>query len=269
MAQHALDTLSTSKVKEIYLIGRRGPLQAAFTIKELREMLKLTNCQTTWKPSDFTGIKDLVPQLPRPRKRLTELMLKSLNEQSSGTNKFKPVFFHSPLEFLGADKVEKVKLCINYLQGAEPLKQRAVHTDKTEYLDCGLAITSIGFKSVQVDPDIPFDFKKGVAKNVNGKISDGIYATGWLATGPTGVILATMTNAFRLAEYMATHLKQELLENKPGFGSIEGLLKKKGVQIVYWKDWLKIDAYEKEEGKKLGKPREKIVCIKKMLEVAQ
>ncbi|KAI4459069.1 fad nadph dehydrogenase/oxidoreductase [Holotrichia oblita] len=272
ITQHALEVLSTSKIKEVYLIGRRGPLQAAFTIKELREMLKLKNCSTYWCDSDFVGIRDVVPQLARPRKRLTELMLTSLEttKPNADYNKFKPIFFRSPLEFSGSTgDVEKLKLCVNKLEGADILRQKAVFTEDVEYLSCDLAVTSIGYKSLEVDPAIPFDSNHGIAKNANGKISDGVFTTGWLATGPTGVILSTMSNAFGVAEYIVSDLKKCSIESKPGFASVEKLLEKRGVQLVFWENWLKIDAYEQEMGKKLGKPREKIVTIKKMLEVAE
>ncbi|KAI4459067.1 fad nadph dehydrogenase/oxidoreductase [Holotrichia oblita] len=227
ITQHALEVLSTSKIKEVYLIGRRGPLQAAFTIKELREMLKLKNCGTYWCDSDF-------------------------------------------VEFSGSTgDVEKLKLCVNKLEGADILRQKAVFTEDVEYLSCDLAVTSIGYKSLEVDPAIPFDSNRGIAKNANGKISDGVFTTGWLATGPTGVILSTMSNAFGVAEYIVSDLKKCSIESKPGFASVEKLLEKRGVQLVFWENWLKIDAYEQEMGKKLGKPREKIVTIKKMLEVAE
>lgn len=251
------------------MIGRRGPLQAAFTIKELREMLKLENCRTIWCPTDFNGIGDILPSLARPRKRITELMLKSLSEkEKEAKNTFIPTFHRSPLELLGSKIVEKVKLGVNELEGDDILKKVAVLTDKTELLGCSLAVTSIGYKSIQIDNDIPFDVKFGTAINTNGKISENLYAAGWLATGPTGVILTTMTNAFAIGELMCKDLHLKEGEHKPGFDTIQSVLKQKNVQLVDWNGWLKIDEYEKEQGAKLGKPREKILNIKKMLEIA-
>ncbi len=93
ICEHALDALAESKIRRVHLIGRRGPLQVAFTIKELREMTRLPNCQTTFDPRDFDPIRDQIQgtryisystntiatsaDLPRPRKRLTELMMKT------------------------------------------------------------------------------------------------------------------------------------------------------------------------------------------------
>lgn len=133
----------------MYLIGRRGPLQAAFTIKELREMLKLKNCNTVWRPNDFKDIgNDTIAKLARPRKRITELMLKSVQEQNeskNGNNVFNPIFLRSPIEILGKDNnVEKLVLGVNVLEGEDLANQNARLTDERETIDCGLVVSSIG-----------------------------------------------------------------------------------------------------------------------------
>uniref|UniRef100_A0A1A9UNJ7 Uncharacterized protein n=1 Tax=Glossina austeni TaxID=7395 RepID=A0A1A9UNJ7_GLOAU len=71
---YALDVLASTKLKQVYLVGRRGPLQVAFTIKELREMLKLSRFSTIRKSEYFEGVKEVVDTLPRSRKRLIELI---------------------------------------------------------------------------------------------------------------------------------------------------------------------------------------------------
>lgn len=272
ITQHALDRLSSSRVNKIYLIGRRGPLQAAFTIKELREMLKLTKCQTIWRQSDFYGVEESLLKLARPRKRLTELMLKSLGEKPSENyiNEFRPIFQRSPLEIIGNTKVESITLGENQLEGEDLLNKQAVLTSMKESLKCSLAVSSIGYKSVQCDDQIPFDIKKGVAKHNRFKIDKSLYTSGWLATGPTGVILTTMSNAFEVADIIVRDIELEglLKENKGGSHIILKQLQKNNVQVVNWDGWEKIDKYEQEQGAKVGKPREKIIIIKKMLEIA-
>ncbi|KAJ8918005.1 hypothetical protein NQ315_011458 [Exocentrus adspersus] len=272
ITQHALEALSQSKVKTINLIGRRGPLQAAFTIKELREMLKLKNCRTEWQLEDFQGIQECVANLARPRKRITELMLKSLSQQSEtlGNNVFKPVFRRSPLEILGDSKVERVTLGVNNLVGEDFLNKTAVLTSKRETINCELVVLSIGYKSIQVDKDIPFDSHKGIVKNVNSKVEKGVYVTGWLGMGPTGVILTTMSNAFGVADVILNDMETEKLvsENKPGYEDVIKLLNNRNVQVVSWTDWEKLDKYEIQEGQKVGKPREKVVSVEEMLRIA-
>lgn len=159
----ALQTLSESKVEKVYLIGRRGPLQAAFTIKELREMTKLPGVNIRWRGEDFIGINEEVPNLPRPRKRLTELMLSSLAQQQheEGKKLFIPMFLRSPQHI---DSSNNLVLSINNLVG-----DSAVATSATETLETDLIMRSIGYKSVCLDQDLNFNEKQGFVNNVGGK----------------------------------------------------------------------------------------------------
>lgn len=273
ITQHALETLSTSKVKEVHLIGRRGPLQAAFTIKELREVIKLPNCSTYLTESDFAGIAELLPNLTRPRKRITELMLTTLKTpQKSTAKKFIPTFFKSPIELLGNSnaQVQQVILGLNQIDKSNKdfSKHSAKLTEARETLGCDLLVSSIGYKSIQMDSNLPFNSKQGVVQNDNGKISDKLYSCGWLATGPTGVILNTMSSSFATADLICQDLKTTgASADKPGFDMLEKILKDRNVQLVSWKQWKKIDEVEVSQGKKLGKPREKIIDVNKMLDV--
>ncbi|KAF7273388.1 hypothetical protein GWI33_013902 [Rhynchophorus ferrugineus] len=274
ITEYALEKISQSKVKKIYLVGRRGPLQAAYTIKELREMLKLKGCQTIWRNEDFSALtSEILGTLARPKKRITELMISSLQQETKlqpELNFFSPIFFRSPLEILGEQKAEKVILGVNRLVGNDILTQKAQLTDKTEDLECDSIVTSIGYKGVQVDPSVPFDNQQGIVKNTDGKISTGLYTTGWLGTGPVGVILTTMSNAFSVAERIVKDINVDnLLEsNKKGYGGVQEIVNKNNIPVVNWQDWEKIDKHEVDKGKIIGKPREKLVTIKDMLEVA-
>jgi adrenodoxin-NADP+ reductase len=157
-------------VKNVHLIGRRGPLQAAFTIKELREILKLPNCRSIWRDSDFAGVADQVLDLPRPRKRITELMLKSLSDsktsQSIGNVKtFQPIFYRSPKAINSKDgeHADSIELTVTKL-----VDNKAIATTDTETLDTGLVCRSIGYKSIMVDDHINFDEKSGCVHNIAG-----------------------------------------------------------------------------------------------------
>ncbi|XP_014616513.1 PREDICTED: NADPH:adrenodoxin oxidoreductase, mitochondrial isoform X2 [Polistes canadensis] len=266
---HALEQLSNSKVRKVQLVGRRGPLQAAFTIAELREILRLKNCTTFWRAEDFTGINEIVPTLARPRKRLTELMLKSLNEQSINhtkiTNELHPIFLRSPIEFLGCKNIEKIKFSVNKLEGDNISLQKAIPTNEIEKVSCSIAFRSIGYRSIQIDKSIPFDNKNGRVNNV-GKVKENLYAAGWVATGPVGVILSTMTNAFEIASLINKELSVK--ENKLGSEGLHKILNMKNIPTVSYSNWEKIDQVERQRGKDLGKPREKIVSISEMLNIA-
>lgn len=252
------------------MVGRRGPLQAALTIAELRELIKLEKCKTSWRPQDFAGVREIVPTLARPRKRLTELMLKSLEESVSDSTYNKelhPIFLRSPVEFHGANELESIKFTVNRLRGETIQDQLAEATGEFEMITCGLAFRSIGYKSVRIDNSISFDAKKGRVENISGKVDDNLYSAGWAATGPVGVILSTMTNAFQVGNLICKELASSS-ENKSGCNDLRKILDSKGIQIVSYEDWEKIDRVEQERGKQLGKPREKIVDVAEMLEIA-
>lgn len=280
ITEHALNALSESKIKELYLIGRRGPLNVAFTIKELREQIKLKNCSTIWKKEDFAAAVEAVPNLERPRKRLTELMLKSLNEMkesSQYSKQFRPLFYRSPNRFLvnNNNDLVGIELTCNKIIGDKLDEQRCVPTDIKETLECHLAFRSIGYKSKKIENDLICDPGTGVIINEQGRIVDNcdenlgkLYVAGWLGTGPVGVILHTMGHAFHVAKVMCEDLKSEPIVQHAGFEEIRKVLDSKNVQIVNWNGWEKIDKYEVEEGKKVGKPREKVCSIRKMLDIA-
>ncbi len=117
-----------------------------------------------------------------------------------------------------------------------------------------------------MEPDIPYDEKKGIVPNVNGKVEPGLYCAGWLATGPRGVIVDTMTEAFRVGQVVANDLATETSDlPKDGFAQIETILKSRSVRSVSFEDWRKIDSAEKENGENFGKPREKFTNVNDMI----
>ncbi|XP_053601663.1 NADPH:adrenodoxin oxidoreductase, mitochondrial [Plodia interpunctella] len=281
ITEYALNTLAESKVKELYLIGRRGPLQVAFTIKELREQIKLKNCKTIWREQDFVGVENAITNLQRPRKRLTELMVKSFKESQTQSNVgfdkyFKPIFFRSPRKFIVNEKKELtgIELTCNELQGETLEEKKSVPTDKIELLRCSLVFRSIGYRSVKADDELKFD-SNGLVTNNRGIVENNtedlakMYVAGWLGTGPVGVILHTMGNAFQVAKVIVEDLKKDNNPHlKGGFEEVKKIILQNNYHVVDWKGWEKIDKYEIEQGKLKGKPREKVCSIEKMLEIA-
>lgn len=280
ITEAALESLRASKVKRVNVIGRRGPLQAAFTIKELREMLKLPNCQAVWRPEDFLGIPEVVKDLARPRKRITELMLDSLSKQPkeiAGNQKiFAPIFLRSPEAVIesGDNGRYRLNLTVNKLNG-----DRAEATSDRESLETDLILRSIGYKSISYDPLLNFNDRHGRVNNIEGRVLQqgsntevemGLYTGGWLATGPSGVILTTMNNAFRIASLICEDFEQGRIansdESKPGLSAGDSLLA--GKQVVDWRAWERIDEAERVNGAMKNKPREKFYNVNEMLEVA-
>ena len=275
---YALEALSRSRVRKVIMVGRRGPLQAAFTTAELREILKLQDCKTFWREQDFENVQTIVPTLDRPRKRLTELMLKSLEESKNDSvhaKELHQIFLRSPIEFHGNKELQSIKFAINHLRGETIQNQVAETTGKFEEIPCGLALRSIGYKTEQIYKDISCNAKMGCLENINGKIEERngerapLYVAGWAGTGPTGVILTTMRNAFQVARLIYNDLPSNLKGGDARRELCYELCNKNSVQTVSYEDWLKIDRIEQQRGKQLGKVREKIVNVHEMLKIAE
>ncbi|XP_065567576.1 NADPH:adrenodoxin oxidoreductase, mitochondrial-like isoform X2 [Artemia franciscana] len=273
ICRHSLDQLSTSKIKEVILVGRRGPLQVAFTIKELREIVNMDNLKRTFHLEDFKGIEDILSGLSRPRKRLTELLLKavrtSTKKDTDKTMEFK--FFRNPVEIIGSNEkgIEKLVVELNSPKGELSEHQLVESTGLKEKVHCGLLIKSIGYKSVPLADELPFDYKSGVIKSDNGRVwgMQDVYCSGWVSTGSVGVIATTMNNSFAVGNAIVTDLKEkEPNPSKAGQSRIRQLLENKGVNPVDFRNWLEIDKEEVEraDGKK---PREKIIDVEEMLQI--
>nr|XP_020661971.1 NADPH:adrenodoxin oxidoreductase, mitochondrial isoform X1 [Pogona vitticeps] len=283
ITEDALVALARSKVKRVCLIGRRGPLQVAFTIKELREMINLPSARPVLSPADFKGLEEAIKDVPRPRKRLTELMAKTALEDpgeevagrwASASREWSLKFLRSPLEVLptaDGTQARAIRMAVTRLEGSRDTA-KAVPTGEIEELKCGLILSSIGYRSLPIDPAVPFDPKQGTIPNNMGRVlgAPGLYCSGWVKRGPTGVIITTMNDSFDTAQSVLEDLQMGALDlslAKEGFDSVRSILQSRGVRPVSFSDWEKIDAAEVARGKLAGKPREKIIDPREMLEL--
>ncbi|GAB5593169.1 NADPH-adrenodoxin reductase [Umbelopsis nana] len=284
---YALEALSKSRIKHVHVVGRRGPLQAAFTAKELREQMKLPGVRF------HTDVELLKNELAagadylnksRPLKRLMGILEKeaSAADKTTGDKSWTLDFLRSPTRILpdsNSETVKSIEYEINRLDGP-PEARKAIGTGSYLSQDCGLVLRSIGYKSIALD-DIPFDEARGLVPNMYGKVLDGdkevpgLYTAGWLKRGPTGVIATTMNDAYETADTLAADLK----DGKPFLGDIDGIEHKTGsqgllqhfedkkIRPISYIDWKLIEAMEFEAGQKVGKPREKFGRIEDMLAV--
>uniref|UniRef100_A0A8C2CII0 NADPH:adrenodoxin oxidoreductase, mitochondrial n=1 Tax=Cyprinus carpio TaxID=7962 RepID=A0A8C2CII0_CYPCA len=219
----------------------------------------------------------LLAPVEMPRKRLTELMMKAAKE--GGDDKAEKCwgfrFFRNPVEVIaGADgkRATGIRLALNKLEGSGE-SARAEVTGQLEDVDCGLIISSIGYKSIPIDPAVPFDPRRAIVPNEMGRVQDtaGLYCSGWVKRGPTGVIATTMNDSFDTARVLIQDMeagKLDLSVNKPGAQAITALLQTRGVRTVLFSQWEKINAEEEKRGKFLGKPREKLLDVDEMLKIA-
>ncbi|CAJ0956160.1 unnamed protein product [Ranitomeya imitator] len=279
VTQPALEALSQSQVKKVWLIGRRGPLQVAFTIKELREMISLPGTRPINDPSDFQGLVNILKDLPRPRKRLTELLVKSALEAPGEKEAARRThcnrewglrFFRNPVSVLPSEDGKRaagVRLAVTRLEGSGE-SAVAVPTDKTEDLPCGIILSSIGYRSVSDRTRRAFPSEAGYHSKCYGQSSRD--RSGWVKRGPTGVITTTMTDSFDTAQALLEDIKSGTLNfsyPRAGASAIRELLLLRGVQTVSFSDWEKIDAAEIAQGLEAGKPREKILDTEEMLQL--
>ncbi|XP_006869658.1 PREDICTED: NADPH:adrenodoxin oxidoreductase, mitochondrial [Chrysochloris asiatica] len=278
----SLRVLRQSRVKMVWIVGRRGPLQVAFTIKELREMIQLPGTRPILNPVDFLDLQDRIKEAPRPRKRLTELLLRTATEkpgpeegarQASTSRAWGLRFFRSPQQILPSPDGQRtagIRLAVTKLEGVGEAA-RAVPVGDVEDLPCGLVLSSMGYKSRPIDPSVPFDPKLGVIPNMEGRVVDvpGLYCSGWVKRGPTGVIGTTMNDSFLTGHALLQDLHDGLLPSgpRPGYTAIQALLSSRGVQPVSFSDWEKLDAEEVARGQGAGKPREKLVDPQEMLQL--
>lgn len=282
----------TNTIENVSIVARRGVLNAAFTIKELRELTKIESIDCVIDPKNFEDIDiaRTLGKLSRPRKRITEFMFNLSNKKTanSSNKKVNLVFLKTPKEILGQSGVEKpvvtgVKFKSNKydfdftrsdikLDTEEALNAIPVVPDSEqdfEIMPGDLIIRSIGFKNVNIDKDIPFDKKTGTVSNEHGKVigKEGLYCTGWIKRGPRGVIVDTTTDALETAKKICTDLNT-LSGEKEGAKQITQLLSERNVRFVDKDGWSKIDQEEIKRGKLKGKPREKFQKIEEMLDVA-
>lgn len=275
IAQHALDALAESRIRRIYLVGRRGPVQAKFTATELRELGALAACAPVIDPAELELDDASRAELEHPGNKNSQKNLSIFRDFAQRAPSDAPRQCHirfrlSPVELRGTTRVESVVFERNTLEG-EPFELRAQGNGETETLDCGLVFRSVGYRGIAV-PGVPFDKARGVFPNRQGRIMEGsnpipgLYAAGWIKRGPSGII---GTNKPDSAETV-----QSLLNDLPALPpcprrdsrDLTRLLGERGIRVVTYADWQAIDAKEVARGQRVGKPREKFTRLDELLE---
>lgn len=276
IAAHALEALAESKIREIHLVGRRGLVQAKFTPPEIKEIGELAHCDPVVHPEDLEFNAASLTELEDPSNGAARRNIAVLREFASrgAPTKCKRYVIHSylsPVELVGNGKVEKVVFEKNELTG-EPGKQSARGTGVKTEMGCDVFFRSVGYRGMPI-PGVPFDEKKGIFPNQKGRIIDrgevvcGLYAAGWIKRGPSGVIGTNKPDSHETVESLLADLPSLPPCARPETEGLVELLRSRGVRVVRWQDWRRIDRAEIERGKTKGKPREKFVTIEEMLAV--
>ena len=254
---HAFEALGNSAIRTIRVLGRRGPHQIAMTPKELGELGHLEAAVPKVDLEDFPPELDDALLEPGLRKSVTHLRdFAKLEGGKSKTIDFD--FFARPVAIEGDGKAERMIVERTRLDE----RKAAVGTGETYVIPCGLVISCIGYKTPPIE-GVPYEEDRGRFANDEGVIGDGLYCVGWARRGPTGTIGTNRPDGFEVAEKIAAHLSGGG-GSKQGRDGLDRLLEARGVDVVTFRDWQKIEAAEAARAR-AGHPREKFVAIEEML----
>nr|ANM86750.1 ferredoxin reductase Arh1 [Stygiella incarcerata] len=307
MPSSVIDTLCASHVEHVTIMGRRGPVQAAFTTKELRELIELPNVVACIheKEKCFQGINLNDRILSRPQRRLLELLASlpdtkdAVSPEDNDTNgcdkdqnrKKKKIvefrFLASPLavqrlfpQSMMMLECEKNVLrkkgiqveCVPLVgDGRNASEQKGVR----EYLPVDVIMTSIGYRGIPIE-GLSFSEKKGTLIHKNGHVGDNVFASGWIKRGPKGIVGSNKWDAEQTTQTIIGMADLLLERHSMVMGmsvneeeDISILLRQKGIRFVDFKGWQQIEDVEKKRGKERKKLVEKVTSVQEMLEIVQ
>ncbi|HEY1125886.1 MAG TPA: FAD-dependent oxidoreductase [Sphingobium sp.] len=253
---HALDRLSGSRARSITIIGRRGPHQIAMTPKELGELGHLAHAHPIVESADLPPVESDQALEPGQRKSVALLREFAAAAPRDGLA-IRFDFFAAPVSIAGEGRAQRltVERTILDADGA------AVGSGETYEIPAGLIISCIGYRTPPI-PGVPYDDRQGRFANEQGRISRGLYCVGWARRGPTGTIGTNKPDGFLIAEEIAKD--QPVAAEKAGRAGLEALIAERGLDIVTFRDWQKIDLAEIERAR-TGAPREKFVRVDDMV----
>jgi ferredoxin--NADP+ reductase len=280
IADYALEALANSNVKTVYMLGRRGPAQAAFTNPEIKELGELEIADIRIPEADMEldpATKAFMADHPdSSTDRKVEIMQNYAQEKRSGKPKTLELrFCVSPVELIagGDGGVEKVKLVKNELYLNEKGTIRPRPTDQYEEIDASLVFRSVGYYGVAL-PGVPFRDDWGVIPNEKGRVVDletkepigGEYCAGWIKRGPSGVIGTNKPDALETVECMMEDVGKGIhfSPDEPSPDAVRKLVSERRPNYFSYEDWKRLDALEVENAEGTEKPRVKYTTVEEM-----
>jgi ferredoxin--NADP+ reductase len=258
-----LEKLAESKIRDVYIFGRRGPAQAKFTTKELRELGELANADIIVDPKEIE--LDPASEAEIAGVQAMQRNIEILRDFASRTPEGKPRRLHlrflaSPVEIRGTGAVEQLVIEKNRLDE----RGNAVGTGELETLPMQMVLRAVGYRGRAL-PGVPFDNRAHVIPNVLGRVVDetgtpqiGQYTTGWIKRGPSGVIGTNKACASETARELLEDVPKLTRASEPDPAAVDALLASRGVNVTSWADWLALDNHEKKIGAETGRERAKI-----------
>ena len=272
IAEHAITCLrDLRRVRNVSLFGRRGLLQFQGTIKEVREFTKLPRVHLSVESDNVEEVRAMVPNIARNKKRLIELLLKQANNGQPGPGEIGVSFRFgwSPVEIKTdtSGHVSGIVLQKNLISG-DMMKPTITPSAEHVEIPCSCVVTSIGSRVIKL-PGIPFcditnripERESRVCEFHGGPAVPGLYTSGWARRGSDGVLATTITDSANTALTIVRDLEEEggrfvRVNNKE---DVCELLEERGVKVVTFEDWRRIDEMEQVQGRERGKPREKML----------
>jgi ferredoxin--NADP+ reductase len=284
IADHALEALRGSRVRTVYVLGRRGPAQAAFTPEEIQELGNIASTDVQIRPEeaqlDEVSRAALERSPDRSGARNAELIRELSQWQAEGRERTLIIrFMVSPTAILTDDagKVTGIRIVRNesWLGPDGSVRSRA--TDQHETLPVELVFRSVGYRGVAL-PGVPYDAERGVIPNVAGRVVaaagqqvTGLYVVGWIKRGPSGVIGTNKTDAKETVACMLEDALagRQLSPPEPGLGSVEALIRARQPRAVTYQNWHELDEIELQKGLVADRPRVKFTDVEEMLRVLE
>ncbi len=277
--EQAIAAIGCSTLREIVVLGRRGPAQASFTTPELQELGELAGADVAVDAADLeldAASEALLEHDTNARRNLEVLRGFSERKPSGKPKTLRLRFLVSPVAIHGDERVESVEVVQNRLEERDG-RQVAVPTDEHEALECGLVFRSVGYRGVAV-PDVPFDERRGTIRNDGGRVLDeggealpAVYCAGWIKRGPTGIIGTNKKDANETVALLLEDAAAGRLRHSPDATAeaVDALLGERNVDAVLYAGWASIDDVERAAGEKLGRPRVKLVTWDQLLEASR
>jgi ferredoxin--NADP+ reductase len=267
-------------VRDVVVLGRRGPAQAAFTSPELAELGELERADVTVDAEQLELDPHSAAAIaadPELEHRMTLLRGYAGRSPRGVSHTVALRFLRSPTEIVtGADgRVEAVRVAVNRLERRPDGRLAAVATGEEETIPCGLVVRAVGYRGRAL-PGVPFDAERGLIPNAGGRVLDGgevrvgEYVTGWVKRGPSGVIGTNRQCALEtVAAIVADRDAGVLGRRSDPEESHHAWLDEVCAHAVPWSGWSAIDAHEQEAGAPAGRPRVKLVSVERMHAVAR
>lgn len=258
IADYAVTRIETSAITDVHMFGRRGPVEAAFSLLELRELGEMTDCALVIDQLQLP--KEPPDTLDDRTRRVKGNILDALWDLSEPATVEKSRtlhlgFFALPVEILGGERVEGIRMEHTRVEDG-----RCIGTGETFDVECGMVVTCIGSRAEAI-AGVPFDDKRGIVLNQDGRVKAGVYTAGWAKRGAAGTIGTNRLDSYAVTDLIVGDFSGDA---KPGPDGLDALLARRKVRVVGFDDWLVIKRLE-EEAAANGAPRRKFSTVKDML----